>query len=103
MMWPKCATMPVLNSARAQIRTTAQGTAGRRIRRRWTIVGMNPAIVRLEEPQRETVVEKRQIIVHAAASRQRRSPLIWIVVERRSAEFGPPRLAAADQSVRETA
>ena len=43
---------------------------------------MDPAIVRLEKPQRKAVIEERQIIVHAAASRQRWTPPVGVVIVR---------------------
>jgi hypothetical protein len=40
------------------------------------------AVVGLKQPQREAVVEERQIVVHAAASGQRDAPLVRLVLER---------------------
>src|ERR1700679_1984534 len=66
----------------AQVRTATQSTLRRNPRSDRSIICVDPAIVGLKEPQRKPVIEKWQVIIHTAASRQRRSPLIWIVVAR---------------------
>ncbi len=61
----------------AEINTTQIGAstgrpAGRRSVR--TEVGVHVAIIRLEETEREAMVQERQVVVHTAASRERGTP-----------------------------
>ena len=81
-MWPKCIRMPVLSSTALRFarppRTPPVGMLTCTDRSRRGCSGS-----RLEQTQAEAVVEERQVVVHAAAGRQRGSPAIGLVLKRR--------------------
>ena len=59
--------------SRTEVCTPTQNPTGRRSVCR-PPVHMDPAIVRLEEPKRESVIEERQIVIHSATSRSEPRP-----------------------------
>ena len=65
-----------------QVGATAKNSAGRDADSR-TEVSMHITIISLEQTEAESVVGERKVVVHTSADRQRRTPSVGLVLERR--------------------